>query len=112
MMTRRPALAKPSVNEMWQARSTMSSWFRASSAITQCTPHASDSLRPVVMFGEMATIGGSGRSRAMRSAVEPELVQQMTADRSSVSAIWRAAAAIASAPVGSGSARWSWMTAR
>ena len=33
----------------------------------------------------------------------------MTAARSSVSAIWRAASAIASAPVASGSARWAAM---
>ena len=36
----------------------------------------------------------------------------MIADRSSVSAICRAAAAIASAPVGSGSARCAWMIVR
>ena len=40
---------------------------------------------------EIATIGGFGRSRATRIAVEPELVQQIKAGRSSVSAIWRAA---------------------
>ena len=64
------------------------------------------------MFGESATIGGFGRSRATRSAVEPEKVQQTIAGRSSVSAIWRAAAAIASAPVASGSARCAWMIER
>ena len=48
----------------------------------------------------IATIGGFGRSRATRIAVEPELVQQMIAGRSSVSAIWRAASAMASPAVG------------
>ena len=36
----------------------------------------------------------------------------MIAARSSVSAIWRAAAAMASAPVASGSARWALMMVR
>jgi hypothetical protein len=58
------------------------------------------------MFGDSATTGGRGRSRATRNAVEPEEVQQITAARSSVSAMWRAASAMASAPVASGSARW------
>src|SRR6266853_2981000 len=39
MMTRCPALAKPSLKAIRQARSTMSSWSCASSATTQCTPH-------------------------------------------------------------------------
>ena len=68
MMTRRPAFAKPSLNAMRQARSTMSSWSCASSATTQCTPQTSDNFRPVERFGEIATIGGSGRSRATRQA--------------------------------------------
>ena len=57
-------------------------------------------------------IGDFGRSRATRSAVEPENVQHTTAERSSVSAIWRAAAAMASDPVASGSARCAWMIPR
>ena len=39
------------------------------------------------MFGDSATIGGFGRSRATRRPVEPEEVQQTMAARSSVSAI-------------------------
>ena len=105
MMTRWPARAKPSRKAMLPARLTMSSRSCASSATTQCTPQTTDSLRPVARFGVIATTGGFGRSRATRSAVDPELVQQMIADRSSVSAIWRAASAIASPAVGSGSAR-------
>ena len=97
--------AKPSLKARRQARSTMSSWSRASSATMQCTPQTTDSRRAVATLGEIATIGGCGRSRATRNAVEPENVQQTIAERSSVSAIWRAAAAIASAPVASGSAR-------
>ena len=84
----------------------------ASSATTQCTPHTTDNLRPVAMFGVIATTGGFGRSRATRSAVDPELVQQMIADRSSVSAICRAASAMASPTVGSGSARCALSTPR
>ena len=57
MMTRRPALAKPSLNASRQARSTMSSWSRASSATTQWMPQATESLRPVERLGEIATIG-------------------------------------------------------
>src|SRR5258705_312790 len=95
MITRWPALAKPSRKAMEPARSTMSSWSCASSATTQCTPHTTDNLRPVARFGVIATTGSFGRSRATRIAVEPELVQQMMADNSSVSAIWRAASAVA-----------------
>jgi hypothetical protein len=58
------------------------------------------------MLGDKAMIGDFGRSRATRMADEPELVQHTTAARSSVSAICRAAAAIESAPVGSGAWRW------
>src|SRR6266540_3649625 len=47
MMTRWPDWAKPSAKAMRQARSTMSSWSRASSATTQWTPHTSASLRPL-----------------------------------------------------------------
>ena len=97
---------------MLPARFTMSSRFCASSATTQCTPHTTDSLRPVMRFGVIATTGGLGRSRATRSAVDPELVQQMIAERSSVSAICRAASAIASPTVGSGSARCALTTPR
>ena len=78
----------------------------------QCTPHTSDKRRPVDSLGEIATIGDFGRSRATRNPVEPELVQQTTAESSRVSAIWRAAAAMASAPVASGSVRWAWMMVR
>ena len=66
MMTRWPALAKPSVKAMRLARSTMSSWSCASSVITQCTPHTTASRRPVAILGDSATIGGRGRSRATR----------------------------------------------
>ena len=83
----------------------MSSWSCASSATTQCTPHTTDNLRPVTRFGVIATTGGFGRSRATRIAVEPELVQQMMAESSSVSAICRAASAMASPTVASGSGR-------
>jgi hypothetical protein len=78
----------------------------------QCTPQTSESRRPVESRGEIATIGDCGRSRATRNAVEPELVQEMIAESASVSAIWPAAAAIASAPVASGSVRWAWMMVR
>src|SRR6266851_1998301 len=49
MMTRWPALEKPSLKARRHARWTMSSWSWASSATTQWTPHTSDSLRPVRM---------------------------------------------------------------
>ena len=71
----------------------------------QCTPQTSERRRAVDNLGEIATIGGFGRSRATRNPVEPELVQQTMAESSSVPAIWPAAAAIASAPVASGSVR-------
>ena len=60
----------------------------------------------------MATIGGFGRSRETRNPVEPEEVQQTMAERSSVSATCRAAAAMASAPVGSGSVCRTWSDGR
>jgi hypothetical protein len=109
MITRRPAFTKPSWKARRQARSTMSPGSLASSVTMQWMPHATESLRPVPMFGDSATIGTCGRSRATRKPVEPENVQHTTAERSSVSAIWRAAAAIASAPVASGSACCAFM---
>ena len=112
MITRSPGSAKLSRKAMRQARLTMSSWSRASSATTQWTPQTSDNLRPVESFGEIATIGGFGRSRATRSAVEPDEVQQTIAERSSVSAICRDATAMASAPVASGSLRCASMIER
>ena len=45
------------------------------------------SRRPVDILGESATVGGLGRSRATRSAVEPDEVQHTMAARSTVSAI-------------------------
>ena len=83
----------------------MSSWSCASSVTTQWTPQTTARRRPVEILGDSATIGERGRSRATRRPVEPDDVQQTTAARSSVSAIWRAASAIASAPVASGAAR-------
>ena len=79
-------------------------------ATTQCTPQTSAACAPVATFGEIATIGGlrplardaqRGRARGGPAARSPT--------RSSVSAIWRAAAAMASAPVASGSVRCAWM---
>ena len=67
--------------------------------MTQWMPQTSDNLRPDATIGESATIGGCGRSRDTRSPVEPDEVQHTMAARSSVSATWRAAAAMASAPV-------------
>ena len=87
----------------------MSPGSLASSVTMQWMPQATESLRPVATLGDSATIGTCGRSRATRRPVEPENVQHTTADRSSVSAIWRAAAAIASDPVASGSACWVFM---
>ena len=73
MMTRWPALAKPSLNASRQARSTMSSRSCASSATMQCTPQTSDRRRPVESFGRdrhdrrarpLAGDPQSGRARA------------------------------------------------
>src|SRR5947207_15656545 len=71
--------------------------------MTQWMPQTTDNFRPAASIGEIATIGHFGRSRDTRRPVEPEQVQQTIAARSSVSATWRVAAAIASAPVRSGS---------
>jgi hypothetical protein len=59
-------------------------------------------LRPVETFGEIDMIGDRGRSRATRSAVAPEEVQH---DRVEIERFGDpcAAAAMASAPVASGS---------
>ncbi len=73
--------------------------------MTQWMPQTTDNFRPAPSIGEIATIGQFGRSRDTRSPVEPELVQHTMAGRSSVSATCRAAAAMASAPVASGSVR-------
>ena len=75
-------------------------------------PHQRELAGPVAMFGEIDTIGAFGRSRATRSAVAPDEVQHTRALRSSVSAISRAAAAMASAPVASGATRWASMMPR
>ena len=109
MMTRRPALAKPSANAMRLARSTMSSWSCASSATTQCTPQTSDNRRPVAIFGEIATIGGvrplARHAQAGRAGKGP------ADDRRQIERFGdlRAPPAMASAPVASGSARCAWM---
>src|ERR1700683_3064813 len=66
-------------------------------------PQTTDSFRPAATIGEMAMMGHCGRSRATRKPVEPDEVQQTMEARSSVSATCRAAAAMASALVASGS---------
>ena len=77
-----------------------------------CTPHTSASRRAVATLGVIAMTGGFGRSRATRSAVAPDEVPQTIAAMSRYSAISLAAAAMASAPVGSGGGRWLAMTDR
>ena len=69
-------------------------------------PRRATSRRPVDDVRRERDDRRAAAARARRAApVEPEAVQQTIAARSSVSAIWRAAAAIASAPVASGSVR-------
>ena len=106
MMTRWPALAKPSLKAMRQARSTMSSLVVR--VLGDDAMHAPDQRQPAPGrdVGRQRHDRRPAAARARRaSAVEPDEVQQTMAARSSVSAIWRAAAAMASAPVASGSAR-------
>ena len=112
MMTRCPALAKPSEKAVLQARSAMSFTSRASAVTTAWTPHASARRRAVLMFGVSARIGGCGRSREMRRPVAPDAVHATMALRSSVSATSRVATAMASAPVASGGERWALMMLR
>ena len=72
----------------------------------ECTPQTTARRPAVSRFGVIATIGGCGRSRATRSAVAPE--RGPGDDRVEIERlgdICRAAAAMASAPVASGSAR-------
>ena len=72
---------------------------------TQCAPHSSASRRAVGRFGVSARIGAHGRSRAARSAVAPELVNETIAAAPTVAATWQAAALIASGLVCSGGMR-------
>ena len=69
-------------------------------------------LSAIVCWTSSGSIGGCGRSRERRRPVEPELVQQTMAERSSVSATCSAAAAMASAPVRSGSVCRTWIDDR
>ena len=54
--------------------STISSKLWTSREWTGWTPHSSPIRRAVVSDGLIASSGTAGRSRAMRRAVEPELV--------------------------------------
>ena len=59
---------------MLQARSTISEKRCRSGIWTQCAPQASDNARAVDSDAVSARIGTSGRSRATRSAVDPDVV--------------------------------------
>ncbi len=56
------------------AFSTISSKLATSREWTACTPHNRPSRRAVWSEALIASNGTGGRSRAMRRAVEPELV--------------------------------------
>ncbi len=62
----------------------------------------------VSIFGVSTMIGTAGRSRAIRRAVDPEVVKQMIADADTVDAMLFAASASASAVVGSGRVIVKW----
>ena len=53
---------------------TISSKLETSRVWTAWTPHSRPSRRAVVSDALIASIGTGGRSRAIRRAVEPELV--------------------------------------
>ena len=59
---------------MRQAFSTISEKRLRSGVCTQCAPQASAKARAVDSDAVRHRIGTSGRSRATRSAVEPEVV--------------------------------------
>ena len=101
-MTRSPALAIPWRSAVRFDLATISSNEVTSRVWTAWVPHSSPSRRAVSICGVRTRIGTDGRSRAIRRAVDPELVKQMIAAADTVCAIVLAASASASAVVGSG----------
>ena len=65
--------------------------------------------RDVTCDGLIARIGTGGRSRAMRRAVEPDLLNTTMVVAETVPAIWRAEPDKASAIVGSSFVSVKWM---
>src|SRR6266851_4578291 len=59
---------------MFTARWTISEKLETSRVWTQCAPQSSESRRAVFRFDVNTRIGTSGRSRAARSAVAPDVV--------------------------------------
>src|SRR5260370_18268188 len=68
-----PGFANSSATAHRHACSTISATVETSGVCTECTPHTSASERAVPRLGVMLRIGGTGRSRAARRLVDPEL---------------------------------------
>jgi hypothetical protein len=101
-ITRSPAFAMPWRSAMRFDLATMSSNDSTSRVWTACVPHNRPRRRAVSWLGVSTSSGTEGRSRAIRRAVEPEVVKQMIATADTVAAMFFAASASASAVVGSG----------
>ena len=69
-----PGSAMPALSACWQARSTISSMSWASSQTTPCRPQTRARRRAAASRVIRPRIGCSGRSRAARRAVAPEVV--------------------------------------
>src|SRR5271166_1417474 len=74
MTTRWPTSAMFSRCAILTAFCTMSAKFLTSLVCTQCVPHKTERRRAVARFDVSTRIGASGRSRAARRAVAPEVV--------------------------------------
>ena len=103
--TSSPGLAKPSARARRPARDAASVMELTTPVMTACTPHTSAKRRAVARLGVSPSTGHSGRSRATRSAVLPPSVKAAMAAAPTVSATWRAAAAMASGLRRSGAGR-------
>src|SRR5690554_8233984 len=88
---------------------TISSKLLTSRVTTACAPHNNPMRRAVWRSGVSTNNGTEGRSRAIRRAVDPDLVKQTIADVGTVRAMLKLAAASASAVVASGTVSVKWI---
>ena len=79
MMTRSPPLASWCRSAIRFAFSTISSKLETSRVWTAWTPHSSPRRREVWSDALIASSGTGGRSRAIRRAVDPDLLKTIMA---------------------------------
>jgi hypothetical protein len=90
---------------------TISSKLATSRVRTACAPHKSPMRRAVLVEGVSTSSGTDGRSRAIRRAVDPDMVKQTIAAALTMPTMLPAASAIASLVVGSAGVSVKWTRA-